>query len=76
MKVLIKVFYRYSENECLQKGVFPVNYKVYRDSPEEAAADSAKVFVEIIQKMFPEMELLEVLYEDDKDITGLLKERI
>ena len=76
MKVLIKVFYRYNENECLQKGVFPVNYKVYRESPDQAAANSARVFVDTIKKMFPEMELLEVLYEDDKDITGLLKERI
>ena len=76
MKVLIKVFYTYNEHECLQKGVFPVNYKVYRESPDLAAADSAKVFVETIQRMFPEMDLLEVLYEDDKDITDLVKERL
>lgn len=76
MKVLIKVFYKYNEVECLQKGVFPVKVRDYRESPNEAAADSAIVFVNVIQKMFPEMELVKVLYEDDKEITNLVRKRI
>lgn len=76
MKVLIKVFYIYNEVECLQSGVFPVKARDYRESPNEAAADSATVFVKVIEKMFPEMELEKVLYEDDKEITDLVKKRI
>ena len=76
MKVLIKVFYFYNDHECLQKGVFPVKYKDYKIDPDQAAADSAAVFVRVIQKMFPEMKIKKVLYSDGIDITELVEKRV
>lgn len=74
MKVRIQVFYEYHGIKAMQKGVFPVNVRDYRQSPDHAAAHSAIVFVQVIKRVFPEMRVRSVLYgNDERDITKLVE---
>ena len=73
MKVLIKVHYAFNSTKCSQSGDFPVNYRDYKLDPDKAASVPAIKFISDIQKLFPEMEVIKVLYNEDIDITDIIK---
>lgn len=74
MQVLIKVHYTFNSVKCLQTGSFPVNYRDYKQDPDKAVSVQAVKFVIEIQKQFPEMEIIKVLFNEDIDISNLVRE--
>lgn len=58
----------------MQRGSFPINPFEFKVEPDKEAARVAMEFLKMIRKEGHIEEIIEVVYNDDKDITELVKE--
>lgn len=72
MQIRIQVHYTLYGGGVLQKGLFPVHPRKYRENPEAAACEVAEKFINDISMQNPNMVIEKVLWEDT-DITHLIK---
>lgn len=72
MQILIQVHYTLRGSQVLQRGMFPVHPRKYREDPEGAACEVAQKFIRDISMTHIDMILTKVLWEEE-DITHLIK---
>lgn len=73
MNISIKIIYQGYAAKLMQRGDFPVNVKRYEKYPDHEAAYIAYDWLKEIRKQGHVKEIIEVIYNDDQDITSLVK---
>ena len=74
MEITIRIIYQGFESKILQRGSFPVNVKLFKENPDQEAANVTYTWLQQIRREAHVEEILEVVYDNDKDITELVKE--
>jgi gamma-glutamyl-gamma-aminobutyrate hydrolase PuuD len=73
MDITIKIIYQGYAAKLMQRGDFTVNRKRYEKYPDHEAAYIAYDWLKEIRKKGHVKEIIEVIYNDDQDITVLVK---
>lgn len=73
MNITIRIIYQGFTSKLMQRGSFPVNIKRYEKFPDHEAAYVAHDWLKEIRKEAHVEEILEVIYNEDHDITDLVK---
>jgi hypothetical protein len=73
MNITIRIIYQGYAAKLMQRGSFPVNVKRYEKYPDHEAALVAYDWLKEIRKEASVTEILEIMYNDDRDIIELVK---
>lgn len=73
MHITIKILYKGYSSRLMQRGSFPINQFEFEINPDKEAARVANEWIKQIRREVHINEILEVIYDDNKDITDLCK---
>jgi len=74
MTITIAIHYVINGNKNMQQGTFKTDYRAYQEDANKEAARIAKDFTNRIRKQFNVAITIEkVIYNDEHDITDLVK---
>jgi hypothetical protein len=73
VNITIRIIYQGYASKLMQRGDFPMNAKRYEKYPDHESAYVAYNWLKKIRKEAHVNELIEVIYNDDRDITELVK---
>jgi hypothetical protein len=74
MNIIIRIIYRGYASKIMRRGEFKVSMKQFKEDPDRVAANEAMKFLKMIRKEGHIEEIIEVVYNDDHDITALIKD--
>lgn len=74
MKISIRIIYQANGNKIMQKADFPVNYRKSKENPDQTAARVASYWLNQIKHEMNIADILKVVYNEDIDITELVKQ--
>lgn len=74
MNITIRIIYRGYAARIMRRGSFPVDPFEFEVDPHKEASRAAMEFLKMIRKEGHIEEIIEVVYNDDNDITEKLKE--
>jgi hypothetical protein len=73
MHITIRIIYKGYSSRLMQRASFPVNAFEFEINPDKEAARVANEWIKQIRREIHVEEILEVIYDDNKDITELVK---
>lgn len=74
MNITIRIIYKGYEARIMRRGSFPVDPFEFKVDPNKEAARVAYEWVNQIRREGHISEIIEVVYDQDKDMTELVKE--
>jgi hypothetical protein len=74
MQVVIKLVVSVRGYEVLSNGSFPVNERLFKENPDKVAARVASEWITEMKREVEVEDIIKVVYNDDKNITELVKE--
>jgi ribosomal protein L25 (general stress protein Ctc) len=73
MNITIRIIYKGYTSRIMQRGEFRVNAYPYKQNPHQEAARVAFAWLQRIRREAHVEEIIEVVYNDDNDITELVR---
>jgi predicted O-methyltransferase YrrM len=74
MKITIRIIYQGYAAKLMQRASFAVNQKAFKVDPDRKAARIAYEWLKEIKREGHVQEIVKVIYNNDQDITELVKE--
>lgn len=73
MNITIRIIYQGYTSRIMRRAEFKVNMKRFNEDPDQEAARVAMDFLKMIRKEGHIEGIIEVVYNDDKNITEIVK---